>query len=88
MIEVELQIPDDVNEKVIVRVVEEICAANDLSCTLKGTLASYQGSVHWHFKKGKQRGTLELTWCEDNNASGSRWRGIEPVHGSMIIFPY
>lgn len=28
----------------------------------KGTLRSYPGCVHWHFKLGKQSGTLEATW--------------------------
>ena len=31
------------------------------------TLSEYPGSVHWHFKKGKVRGTLEMTWWERKN---------------------
>ena len=29
--------------------------------TLKGTLAKYPGCVHWHFKRDRQPGTLEIT---------------------------
>src|SRR3970040_3187122 len=33
------------------------------------TLSKYPGSVHWHFKKGKGRGTLEATyWPERHRA--------------------
>ncbi|MGZ9165785.1 MAG: hypothetical protein ACXW4U_11475 [Anaerolineales bacterium] len=64
MIEVQLQIPDSVNADALVRVVEHICIAHDLTCTLKGTLAGYPGCVHWHFRKGTQKGLLEITWWE------------------------
>jgi hypothetical protein len=64
MIEIELQIPDSVNSDALVRVVEHICIANGLTCTLKGTLASYPGCVHWHFRKGMQKGILEITCWE------------------------
>jgi len=64
MIEIELQIPDSVDSDTLVRVVEHICIANGLTCTLSGTLASYPGCVHWHFRKGTQRGILEITCWE------------------------
>jgi hypothetical protein len=67
MIEVELLVPDRVNIDGLVRAVEQICVANGLTCTLKGTLASYSGCIHWHFKKGKQKGTLEVTWWESKH---------------------
>jgi hypothetical protein len=64
MIEVELQISDRVEPEIVLRVVEQVCASNELTCSLKGTLVSYPGSVHWHFKQDKQRGILEITWWE------------------------
>ena len=64
MIEIELQIPDDAKTAIIVRIVEDVCVANDLCCALRGTLAKYPGSIHWHFKKSGQMGTLEITWWE------------------------
>ncbi len=45
----------------MVSIVERIYLAESLTVTLRGTLASYSGSIHWHFKNGKARGTLELT---------------------------
>jgi len=62
MIEVELQLPDRVASEAVVRAVEQICASHDLTCTLKGTLIRYPDSVHWHFKRGREKGTLEVTW--------------------------
>ena len=67
MIEVELQIPDSVEPEAVLRIVEQVCASHELTCRLKGTLVSYPGSIHWHFKQGKQRGTLEITWWESEN---------------------
>lgn len=28
---------------------------------MKTSLASYPGSIHWHYKQPKQKGTLEIT---------------------------
>ena len=64
MLEVELQIPDSAESEAVLRIVEQVCASNELTCSLKGTLVSYPGSIHWHFKQGKQKGTLEITWWE------------------------
>ena len=67
MIEVELQIPDSLETESVIRVVEQVCAANELTCRLKGTLVSYPGSIHWHFKRGRQKGTLEISWWESGH---------------------
>jgi hypothetical protein len=64
MIEVEIQIPAASKPEDVIRQVERVCAESDLTLTLKGTLAKYSGCVHWHFKKHKQPGTLEITWWE------------------------
>ena len=67
MIEVELQITVDATRDEVVRVVEQTCIANDLTCARKGTLAGYPGCIHWHFRNDKQKGTLEITWWENEN---------------------
>lgn len=67
MIEVELQIPADARSDTVVKVVEQVCDENRLICTLKDTLTTYPGCIHWHFKQNKQRGTLEITWWESEN---------------------
>lgn len=64
MIEVKLQIPDSVDTQAVIRIVEQVCASQGLTATLKGTLVRYPGSIHWHFKLGKQKGVLEITWWE------------------------
>jgi hypothetical protein len=86
MIEVEMQIPAFVKPNNVISQVEKICSENDLTLTLKGTLAKYSGCVHWHFKKHKQAGTLESTWWERNTACGSKWHTIGGEPGSRKIF--
>ena len=54
---------DSVSEHVdLPHMIEEACRALGLRATLLGTLKSYPGSIHWHIKKGQERGTLELTY--------------------------
>jgi hypothetical protein len=67
MIEVEVPLPGGARPPSVEQVVEKACIAAGLHPSLKGTLAQYPGSVHWHFKQGGQRGTLELTWWERGN---------------------
>jgi hypothetical protein len=67
MLEVDVETPENVNNEALVHVVECVCVARQLKCTLKGTLASYPKSIHWHFKQGEQKGTLEITWWESQN---------------------
>jgi hypothetical protein len=67
LIEVELQISKSIKTDSLAQVVERVCVHNGLTSTLKGTLAKYSGSVHWHFKKDKQKGTLEITWWESKH---------------------
>ena len=67
MVELNIEIPEDTDAAILIDAVERVCLAHNLNCTLKGTLRQYPGSVHWHFKKGKQKGTLEITWWESKN---------------------
>jgi len=41
--------------------IESICAAEGLQIRMKRALASFPGSTHWHFKRSKEGGTLEIT---------------------------
>ena len=43
------------------RLVESMAEAEGLRITLRGTLAQHPGSLHWHFKRGREPGTLEVT---------------------------
>jgi hypothetical protein len=42
-------------------IIESACAAEGLRLTLKGTLKAYPGCIHWHYKRGGEAGTLEIT---------------------------
>jgi hypothetical protein len=42
-------------------IVERCCEEAGLRVTLKGGLVAYPGCVHWHLKRGKDKGTLEVT---------------------------
>ena len=41
--------------------VERCCDELGLTMTMRDTLGKYPGCVHWHFKKPKATGTLEVT---------------------------
>ena len=64
MIEVDVLLPDFCEPDAVPRVVEQACALEGLTLTLKGTLKKYPGSLHWHYRQGNLSGTLEVTWWE------------------------
>jgi hypothetical protein len=45
----------------VARLVESMAESEGLRITLRGTLAQHPGSLHWHFKRGREPGTLEVT---------------------------
>jgi hypothetical protein len=51
----------DCADKVTDAEVEKTCGALGLECTMRGALKSLPDNVHWHFKKGKLPGVLEIT---------------------------
>lgn len=61
MKEIKFSVPRDCNLSRAPRVIESVCAQRGLELVMKGTAASYPGSIHWHYKQSKQKGTLELT---------------------------
>lgn len=62
MTEIDIPIPATAQNAAIVKAVELAAQKVGLTLTLKGTLATYPGCIHWHYKNGKERGTLEITW--------------------------
>lgn len=62
MIEREVVVPKAMDPARVEQTVAACCAAAGLRNTLKGTLARYPGSVHWHYAQARERGTLEITW--------------------------
>jgi hypothetical protein len=68
MKEIEMAIPATADVSIMVSLLEAQCAAEGLQLMLKGTLAKYPGCIHWHFKRGSERGTLEITWWAKKRA--------------------
>ena len=62
MIELDVPVPAEADLAQIEQAVDETVRGAGLRRTLKSTLATYLGSVHWHFAQPRERGTLELTW--------------------------
>src|SRR5258708_3532088 len=61
MMEIELTVPLQMDLSQSEQIIEQCCKAEGLSASLKVSLAKYPGCIHWHFKRGGQRGTLEIT---------------------------
>lgn len=62
MIEVDVPVHESVSDAMVLRRVEAASREFGLTIAMRGTLKTWPGSVHWHFKNGKQTGTLEMTW--------------------------
>ena len=62
MLQTEVRLAPRADVSAVETVVEACCTAEGLTLTLKGTLVKYPGCVHWHFKRGRPSGTVELTW--------------------------
>lgn len=61
MRELDVVVSDWSDASRIERRVEAVLHRQGLLLTMKGTLKSHPGCIHWHFKKGREPGTLELT---------------------------
>lgn len=62
MTEINIHLSTSLKPAQLPRLVERAATAEQLTLTLKGTLAKYPGCTHWHYQQGKQPGTLEITW--------------------------
>ena len=61
MREIEFAVPRNADLTQAAKLIEKICAQHELILAMKGSLTAYHGCVHWHYKRQKQKGTLELT---------------------------
>lgn len=61
MREVEVSWPEGIETERMAQCVEKCAQEQGLVMTLRGVLRSYPGSIHWHWKRGKERGVLEIT---------------------------
>ena len=62
MIERPVRLPATLDPLRVPELVEGACDALGLVVSLRGTLRQYAGCLHWHCKRGKSPGTLEVTW--------------------------
>jgi hypothetical protein len=53
-----IDLPDGTDE----RAIESVCTAAGLCVSMRGTLKTCPGCVHWHFKNTNEPGTLEATF--------------------------
>ena len=63
MVELEVRLADLPARKIarLSEIIDELSAEHGLSIRMKKPLAKFPDSVHWHLKKGRERGTLEVT---------------------------
>jgi hypothetical protein len=58
----EVRLPMGADLMRVETVVEWTCQSRGLTMKVKTSLVSYEGSTHWHFRKGTEKGTLEVTF--------------------------
>jgi hypothetical protein len=66
VIELDVHLPQDIDAAGVPPLIEQACAREELIAAMRGTLATYPGCIHWHFKRAGERGTLEVTWWPKN----------------------
>jgi hypothetical protein len=85
MKEVEFSVPSGCDLGSAERLIEAVCLRRGLQVTMKGSLATFPGSIHWHYKNQSQKGTLELTlhvpsgriWAQVQNGRRAEWIDLE-----------
>jgi hypothetical protein len=61
MKEIEFEVPRNCDLSSAAQLIEAVCSRQGLRVAMKGSLSTYPGCVHWHYKNQDQKGTLELT---------------------------
>jgi hypothetical protein len=73
--------------------VENCCRRLGLVLGMKTTSAKHPGSIHWHFKRPAQSGTLEITvwpskrraWMTVRDGRKAEWmREVLPILGDQL----
>jgi len=85
MKEIEFRVPRECDLTRARRIIEQTCERRGLQAAMKGSLAKYPGSTHWHYKKPRHSGTLELTlylparriWAQVQKSRWALWIDIE-----------
>jgi hypothetical protein len=56
----ELEVPKNCNFDYAKKVIEQCSREEGLEITLTGSLSTFPGSTHWHLKKERERGVVEV----------------------------
>ncbi|HEX4056497.1 MAG TPA: hypothetical protein VHX86_19725 [Tepidisphaeraceae bacterium] len=60
--EIVIRLPEKISPGKIAVVIDRTTIDLGLTMTMRGTLKSFPGCTHWHLKRDRGRGTLEITW--------------------------
>jgi hypothetical protein len=58
----EVELPPSGDIRMVAETILRTCKSRGLAASVKTSLKSYPGSVHWHFKKRTGRGVVEVTF--------------------------
>jgi hypothetical protein len=61
MITVEIELHPETDLSSAESIIERSCMLEGLRMTVKRPLTKHSGKIHWHFRKGTESGTLEIT---------------------------
>ena len=61
MTEIDIDMPDRNDVRGAIAQIERVMRENGLTMASRGTLKTYPGCTHWHYKRGDEKGTLEIT---------------------------
>jgi hypothetical protein len=84
MREVEFRIPPSAQLTYADSAIESACLAEGLEIGMKKSLASFPGSMHWHFRSPSERGTLEITFSPRDRRI---WASIQDSRRAVWIDP-
>jgi len=85
MIDVPIAVPESADFRRVSGKVESCCRRLGLVVGMKAELRKHPGSTHWHYKRPKQSGTLEITvWPSERRVwitvqDGRRAEWIEEI---------
>jgi hypothetical protein len=55
------------SKRIAPEAIEKQCSGMHLTLTMKGSLKSLLLNMHWHYKKGKEKGVMEITLLQQSN---------------------
>jgi hypothetical protein len=69
MREREIPFCSDADDRELERAIDQAVADSGLQVTMRASLRTFPGSVHWHVRRGRESGTLEITfWPQQRRA--------------------